>query len=98
MRVVDTVIDGLTYRVQVPEGTEPEYYSRGLILGPPDLSVCGWPEDIADRVHVELYSRGIISKRDAAANRQEIALAIISAMQITVDRILECYNASDTGS
>lgn len=83
-----TVIDGRHVVVQIPEGEDPRY---GIVIGPPDLSHLGLPQEIETKLSNELYARGFITKKDVMRNRQELTYALISAFGITVDKIMECY-------
>lgn len=86
-----TVIYNSTY-VSVPDDEPEENYSRGLIIGPPDISRLGLPEEIEARLHHELFVRQVITRKDALKKRNEIYAALQAAFSLDVDRILECYD------
>jgi len=83
-------IDGRFYRVLVhDEDTDP---TRGLIIGPPayygDLNL---PPEIEERLHMELFVRGLTDKKTALKRRQEVYAALMAALSLTVDKVLESY-------
>lgn len=77
--------------VRVPDDAEPDEYVRGIIIGPPDLSMLGLSQEIEDRLHHELFVRGFITKKDTLRKREEILAALQSALILTVDTIVEAY-------
>lgn len=86
----NTIIDGKHVIVQIPEGEDPRY---GIVIGPPDLSHLGLPHEVETRLNNELYVRGFITKKDVMKNRQEVMNAVLTAFTVTVDKIMESYNA-----
>jgi hypothetical protein len=90
--IVDTVVDGRKVKAFVPDNAEEYEYSRGVVIGPPDLSSLGLPIEIETRLNDELYARGLIGINDVRKNRQEVLYALQTALAVTVERIMECYN------
>lgn len=91
-KLVETTIDGRKYIVSVPENSEPVSYHMGIIIGPPDLSLLGLTEEQEARLHMELYVRGFITKKDVLKNREELIAALQAALTLSVERIVECYH------
>lgn len=90
---VQTTIDNRQYIVSVPEDTEPYEYHMGIIVGPPDLSSLELTPAQEARLHNELFVRGFITKKDVLRNREELIAALQSALILSVEKIVECYNA-----
>lgn len=87
-----TKIDGRNYYVLVPDGETDT--ARGVITGPPDLSSLNLPEDVEERLHNELFVRGMKNKRVANKRRDEVFASLQAAFSVNTDKILECYDAS----
>lgn len=84
-------IDGRYYYVLVPDHeTDP---TKGMILGPPDLSSLNLPPDVEETLHTELFVRGIRDKKIAQKKRQEVFAALQAAFAVSAEKIVECYNA-----
>lgn len=91
MALYDTIaeIDGRMYYVRLPDHeTDP---TRGMTLGPPDLSPLNLPAEVEERLHIEMFVRGIKDKKIAMKKRQEVFAALQAAFAVSVDKILECY-------
>jgi hypothetical protein len=60
--MIVTHVDELERRsvIQVPEGTPETRWGQGILVGPPDLSALGLPEEVTTRLHNELFHRGIV--------------------------------------
>lgn len=89
MKQVETEIAGRKYMVSVPD--DEEDYTRGLIIGPPDLSTLDLPEEVEIRLNNELFVRGLISRKDVFKRRNEVFAAWQSALSVNVDQILRMY-------
>lgn len=87
MKQVNTEIDGRMYVVQVPD--DELDYSRGLVVGPPDLDVLELPQDITDRLHNELFVRGLITKK--RLQREQVFAALQAALQVSTEKIIALY-------
>lgn len=81
---------GRHWAVLVPDGHEDEA-AQGVVIGPPDVRVLGWPEEIALRVHNELYARRILTLRDARAKAAEIGAALAAALRADIQTVQALY-------
>lgn len=84
------------YRMLVPDGAPPATWGAGIQVGPPDLSALGLSKEVTDRLHMELFARGIIRKDDARYHRAEVHAALMAALQVDAGRIIEIYE--ETGN
>lgn len=91
MKTVPTKIDGRWYMVKVPDEEVEEYFSRGLIVGPPDLSSLNLPEDVEAKLHNELFVRGLITRKDAVKKRNDLFAALQAALSVDTEKVLRCY-------
>lgn len=82
--------------VRVPDGTPEKLWASGIVVGPPDLTQLGLPEEVTTRLHRELYVRGIITRRDARAKRSEVHAALQAALRVDAERIIQLYE--ETGN
>lgn len=94
-RVEYTKEDGKKTIVLLPEGVSEDEASRGVLLGPPSFSSLELPEEIENRLHNELFIRGIIEPKDALRGRDKIMSALFAAFRVDVDRILTIYVGED---
>jgi hypothetical protein len=87
----DTIaeIDGRMYYVRLPDHENDP--TKGMILSPPDLSSLNLPAEVEERLHVEMFVRGIKDRKIATKKRQEVFAALQAAFAVSVDKILECY-------
>lgn len=81
---------GRRWAVLVPVGHEDEA-AQGVVVGPPDVRVLGWPEDVALRVHNELYVRRILTMRDARTKAAEIGAALAAALRADIQTVQALY-------
>lgn len=81
--------------VLLPDDAPDSDAYRGIPQGPPSLDALHLPEDVQTRLHNELFVRGIHSLRDANASRQNIVGALMSALRVDVERIMDIYRATD---
>lgn len=88
---VRAMIDGKEYVVLVPEFATESQYSRGVIVGPPDLSVLGLPSELELRLHKELLNRGLITAKDARQRTDAVLGAWQAAMKVSVSDLLNLY-------
>lgn len=70
------------YKVRVPDGAPQALWQAGIIIGPPDLSELGLPVGIETRLHNELFSRGLITKRDVRKRMSDVYGALQAALQV----------------
>lgn len=83
--------DGRMYRVMLPDGAPDTHASMGIRLGPPDLSGLGLPDALADRLHRELWVRGLITAGDVARRPDELRHSLQAALKVDALRIAELY-------
>lgn len=81
---------GRRWTVLVPEG-HPEQAEMGMVLGPPDTSSMGLPEDIAVRLHNELQDRGLLTRDDLRHRERELQAALQAALRLNVQRLMGAY-------
>lgn len=86
-----TATDGRHYKVLVPDHAAPDTWARGIYIGPPDLSGLGLPEEVSVRLHNELFNRGIITQSDANARRPEVHAALMYALRVDAERVINAY-------
>jgi hypothetical protein len=96
MIVTDTDELGRKTNYIVPDGAPKSTWSQGILMGPPDLSELGLPEEVAIKLHNELFNRGLVSKRDIRQRRQDIMMSFAAAMRFEVERIIQLYE--ETGN
>lgn len=92
---VDDVLGRKTVRV-VPEGAPTPTWSAGVAVGPPDLRSLDLPEEVATRLHNELFNRGIIRRGDARTHRSEVHAALMAALRVDAEAIISLYE--ETGN
>lgn len=85
--------DGRLYAVLIPEDAPINMARMGIVVGPPELdSIQYLPHDLMVAVHNQLYHRGILTYSDARRKRQDIHLAVLTALKGgLVSDILSCY-------
>ena len=92
MRLINyTDADGRIWAVQLPDGLPDSDASLGLPVGPPSLSPLGLPLEVEVRLHNQLYHRRIFSLVDAQRNRQNVVAALLAAMKLDAERIIQLY-------
>lgn len=94
-RTTFTDPDGRIKAVLLPEEVPDSEASRGVPIGPPDLSALGWPKDIEVRLHNELFYRGILTPTDALKRRGEIASAIQASLKLDTEAVVVQYLGND---
>jgi hypothetical protein len=82
---------------QVPDGAPHETWRFGNIIGPPDLTPLGLPEEVLTRLNNELFARGIIRAGDARRNRAEIHAALQAALRVDAERIVQVFEENANG-
>jgi hypothetical protein len=97
--MIVTHVDELERRsvIQVPEGTPETRWGQGILVGPPDLSALGLPEEVTTRLHNELFHRGIVRRGDAKLRRPEVQAALSAALRIDVEHIITLYEENANG-
>jgi hypothetical protein len=94
--MIVTVVDpqGRRSAFAVPHGAEASTWSSGILLGPPDLSELGLPEEVTTRLHNELFVRGVTRRSDAKAKRADVLNALQAALRVDAQRIIDIYEAN----
>ena len=90
----DTVFtdkQGRLWAVRLPEGLPDSDANMGIPVGPPSLESLGLPEEIEIALHNQLYSRKIFTSNDIRRHRQDVTAAVIGALKLEVDKLLELY-------
>jgi hypothetical protein len=81
--------DGYRWLVRVPEGCEDA--SMGIPIGPPDLTALGLPPDIQRRLHNQLHSRGLLTKRDLNGKMREVVAAVQATYRVDAQAVTALY-------
>lgn len=89
--LVDVERGGRKYRVQVPDNAPKHLWNAGVVIGPPDLSGLGLPQEIEKRLHNELHARGLITSKDVKKRMHDVHGALQSALHVDAARIVELY-------
>lgn len=82
---------GRTSAVTVPDAAPPSTWNAGILIGPPDLGELGLGEELTTRLHNELFNRGIVRRIDARARRAEVHAALMSALKVDAEKIIQIY-------
>lgn len=80
----------------VPDAAPEATWAGGVIIGPPDLSELELSQEVTTRLHNELYNRGIIRRGDARARRPEVHAALMAALRVDSERIIQLFE--ETGN
>lgn len=83
--------EGRKWWVLLPDDTPESEAYRGIPLGPPSVESLGLPQDIATRLHNELYARRFFTREDALRHQTDIASAIRAALRVSVDSVIALY-------
>ncbi len=82
---------GRQWATMLPDGAEDEAAEVGIPLGPPDTSDLGLPEDVAVRLHNQLFARGLLERKDLKGRTQELFAALQAAYRLDVVRLGSLY-------
>lgn len=82
---------GRLWLVRLPDHAPDSDAAMGIIVGPPPMDGLGLPEEIAIRLHNQLYHRGLFTIRDAERRRQEVVGALQATLKIGAQHILAAY-------
>lgn len=88
---------GRKYKSLLPADAPVEHASRGVLSGPPDLTVLGLTDDMAIRLHNELYARGLVDYNSVRSNLREVVSAIMHAFGVDAQRIVALYYENEGG-
>lgn len=90
MRVQFVTKQGVRQIREVPEGTEPERYQFGIVVGPPDLSELDLPKGKLEQLTELLVEQGFGDYQDTKGRRSEL-LTIIAKIYGTRDKNMLRY-------
>jgi len=79
---------GRKWAVKIPEGADP---ALGIVIGPPDVSELGLPEDQLIALHNELFNRSLLTWDDVRRRPQEITAALQAVLKIDSTKIINLY-------
>lgn len=66
--------------------------SQGIVVGPPNIvDDLNLPEDVAVRLHNQLFQRKLWTLRDINKQPQQLFAALQSALNIDVQKIMSLY-------
>ncbi len=81
--------DGKYWAVWLPEGEED--VTKGIPIGPQDISNLGLPKDIEVALHNQLFHRGLFNWRIIRHNQRELIAAIQAAYKVDAAKINNLY-------
>lgn len=81
--------DGYWWRVRVPEGAND--LSMGIPIGPPDLTALGLPPDLQRRLHNQLWSRHLFTRRDLRGRMPEVLAALQATYKVDAQAVTALY-------
>ncbi len=90
VRAVYQDTDGRHWVTMVPEGQEADA-RMGIPVGPPDVSELGLPEEVSFRLHEQLYSRGLFTRKDIRGRAREVFAALQAAYKVDTAGVLSLY-------
>lgn len=82
---------GRNWRRRLPDYAGEFQAEVGVPDGPPSLEDLGLPEEIEIALHNQLFYRGIFTKREAVRQRSEIVNALMAALKLDAQRIVDLY-------
>lgn len=82
---------GKKFRVLIPKDCPDSHAKYGIVLGPPDLSSLGFPQDIEVRLNNQLYNRRILTVRDSVSRRSDVLAALQATFAVDVEKIVNLY-------
>lgn len=86
---------GRLWIVLIPELASDRDASMGIPVGPPSLDSLGLPDELATRLHNQLYHRHLITAADLRGRRNDVTAALFAACKVDTQKIVDLYN-SDT--
>lgn len=75
----------------VPDSANEITYAFGAVIGPPDLSSLGLPEETMVRLHNQLHDRRILTPADFRRRRDEVFAALQAAYRVDVQTLETLY-------
>lgn len=92
-----TAKTGKRYHVKLPDGVPESDAMKGVIIGPPDLTL-DLPQRVAVELHNQLHARRIYTLKDALKHRDEVRNAIAATLRLDVERVFAAYQAAESGN
>jgi len=86
--------DGRTFRALLPDNAPASHAPRGIPVGPPHLDALRLPLAVEVRLHNELHHRGVFTARDALKRRPDVQAALMAALAVDAQRIVDLYIGS----
>lgn len=84
--------EGRKTRVQIPQDAPDSDASKGIVVGPPSVESLSLPQDIGVRLHNQLYARQLFSMSDVRRRRRDVLGALMAALKVDAERIVQLYN------
>jgi len=84
---------GRKFAVKVDNAEAEEMYKYGIPVGPPDIvDGLGLPEEIATRLHNELFQRKLWTEKDVSRNPKAVFAALQAALRVNQQKIMTAYH------
>jgi len=83
--------EGRLWRVRIPDHAPDSDATMGVIVGPPPMDELGLPEEIAIRLHNQLYHRGLFTLKDVERRKGDVVGALHATLKVDVQRIVDIY-------
>lgn len=96
-RATYTDREGRNWIVELPDDAPDAYAEMGIRIGPPALDRLRLPLETEVRLHNELFARGVIEAKDLRRRSGELAPALMAALRVDVQRIVECFLLTEDG-
>jgi len=93
MIITDTSANGRRSALSVPDDAPQATWPGGVLVGPPDLSGLGLPEEVTTRLHNELFHRGLLRRADVRFRRADVVAALQAALKVDAQLIIDIYEA-----
>lgn len=90
-RVSYTDPDGRKWVTEIPNDAPDSHANMGIVVGPPEIAVDGWPEDLCIRVQNALVDRGILTWDDFRRRRKEAVGAVNGSLGSMVTKVETIY-------
>lgn len=81
--------EGYWWRVRVPADCDDP--SMGIPIGPPDLTALGLPPDLQRRLHNQLWSRRLFTRRDLRGRMREVQAALQATYKVDAQVVTALY-------
>ena len=86
-----TDAEGRMWAVHLPGGVPESDAALGIPLGPPSLEPLGLPLDVEVRLHNQLFSRRLFTRKDVKARRMDIFGALLAALRVDITAVAVLY-------